>query len=451
MPFVATLPILTDNTITKDYVYNFLSTDIGSLIIFDNSDYFREDGIPIGKNPETGSLYAFNPFSGKDFFNPHILIIGFTGSGKTFFLKYFCERMDAYVDYIIRLDIAGTLTTPHCKKFVFSTDGDLKLNPFYIRAISSSKADFEDNPNPVTEKILDLIKFFNIIIDDISQYKISVIESCLQNLYQYSGISDYRIKEDAIEPTFDTFKFILNMKKEYILKELEEKQNILEQQALKKEYECLNQISADIRPYTDGAYANLLNGTNNFKYEKNTVLDFSKLPEILRKPIYDLVLKDLWKFCIQDGSNEKDSNVPKKIIVADEVHEFVDQDETLRILSSKFIKQGRKYNTMVINATQDFADLQVNKHAQAILSNCNFKFLFKLGSNDYEIARKSYNLTNKEMKELQGNKLSATKDTASKGKGILIIDALHLGFKAEATIEEIKIIDPKLYQELTEE
>ena len=451
IPFVSTLPLLADNFITRNYTYNFISTDIGSLIIFDNSDFFREDGIPIGKNPKTGSLYAFNPFSGEDFFNPHMMIIGFTGSGKTFFIKYLCERLEAYVDYIIRLDIAGTLQTYNSKKYVFTADGELKFNPFHIRAINTSLADLEDNPNPVTEKILDLIKFFKDIIDNLSSYEISVLESCLQNMFAYSGIYDDHINEDAIEPTFDTLKLVIDTKKQFLQSQIVKEQNILDKFSLEEEYRALSKIASDIRPCTDGAYSKLLNGANNFEYEKDTVLDFSRLPEILKKPIYNLLLSDLWRFVIKDGSNEKRNDVPKKVILIDEEHEFIDQEETLRVIASKFIKQGRKYNCMTINATQDFADLKKNTDAQKILSNCNFKFLFKLGDKDYEEAQLTYSLTNKEIDNLKGSKLSAMKDTAAKGRGILIIDSLHLSFKAQATIEEIKIIDPALYRKIMDE
>ena len=241
------------------------------------------------------------------------------------------------------------------------------------------------------------------------------------------------------------------MKKKYLLMQMKKTETEMDIFSYKKEYEALENINAYIQPFVQGAYSSLFNGNNNYTYTKNTTLDFSKLSEVLKKPLYNLVLKDLWRFCIKDGSNEKSSAVPRKVIVVDEEHEFVDQEETLKMISSKLIKQGRKYNAMVINATQDIGDLQVNKHAEAILSNCNFKFLFKLGEVDHEKVQTYYNLTEKEMKVIRGNKLSAGKGEAEKGKGILIIDSLHIPFKSEATLEEIKIIDPALYRRLVEE
>lgn len=75
---------------------------------------FREKGIPIGKNPDTSSIISFNPFDGSEFYNPHILIIGFTGSGKNIFIQYLTERLEAYTDYTIKLDMS-TLATPNSR------------------------------------------------------------------------------------------------------------------------------------------------------------------------------------------------------------------------------------------------------------------------------------------------------------------------------------------------
>lgn len=450
VPFIATLPILNNNKLTNSYTWNLLASDIGALIVFDDSEFFREKGIPIGKNPDTNSIISFDPFDGSEFYNPHILIIGFSGSGKTFFIQYLCERLEAYTDYTIKLDVAGTLSTPNSKRYVFSTDGNLTVNPFFIRFLTDNDADAEDNFAPVTEKILDLLSFFKAIAT-FNEYEQTILESCIRNTFQICGISDEHIENNATEPTFSKFQEVICLKKEYLSKKIKCSYSDLDIFSLKKEYEALENITAYIQPFVQGAYSSLFNGNNNYVYAKNTVLDFSKLSEVLKKPLYNLVLKDLWRFCIKDGSNEKNPNVPRKIVVVDEEHEFVDQEETLKMISGKLIKQGRKYNTMVINATQDIGDLQVNKYAEAILSNCNFKFLFKLGEVDHEKVQKYYNLTEKEMRVIRGNKLSAGKGTAEKGKGILIIDSLHLPFKSEATMEEIKIIDPALFQKLSEE
>ena len=450
VPFIATLPILNNNRLTNTYTWNLLASDIGSLIIFDDSEFFRETGIPIGKNPDTSSIISFNPFDGSEFYNPHILIIGFTGSGKTFFIQYLTERLEAYTDYTIKLDVAGTLATPNSDRYIFSTDGNLTVNPFFIRSLTDSLADEEDSFAPVTEKVLDLLSFFKSIAN-FNEYELTILESCIRNTFVSCGITDEYIKPDATEPTFSTFEKIITMKKKYLLMQMKKAETEMDIFSYKKEYEALENINAYIQPFVQGAYSNLFNGNNNYTYTKNTTLDFSKLSEVLKRPLYNLVLKDLWRFCIKDGSNEKSSAVPRKVIVVDEEHEFVDQEETLKMISSKLIKQGRKYNAMVINATQDIGDLQINKHSEAILSNCNFKFLFKLGEVDHEKVQTYYNLTEKEMRVIRGNKLSAGKGEAEKGKGILIIDSLHIPFKSEATLEEIKIIDPALYRRLAEE
>ena len=157
-----------------------------------------------------------------------------------------------------------------------------------------------------------------------------------------------------------------------------------------------------------------------------------------------------YQFCIKDGTRDKNKDIPSKVIVIDEEHELLNEKETLEYISTNLQKQGRKYKIAVINATQEIRDVKNNPEAQSILNNCQFKFLFKLGDLDNEEAKKIFSLKSEEMKIIRGNNISSGKvNISEKGKGIMIIDEQHFAFKTEATLNEIKIIDNELYNELT--
>lgn len=449
MPFLATMPILANNEITKKYTWNLLSSDIASLIIFDDSEFFKEDGIVFGYNPQSRKIYAFNPFSQKDFLNPHILILGKSGSGKTFFILYLVERLKAVTDHIIRLDIAGVLGKGDTKKYVISANGELIINPFYIR-LENKEYTTQEKSKLISEKIFNIITFFKNI-GDFKTKDIPVLEELIRLTFMFKDTTENKSILEYNEATLQDFKYIASRSMNYILNLADKENNELKKKALNKKYETIENILEILNPFTDGVYSKLFNGFNNIDFDyKDVTIDFSQMPEELRKPVYNLLLKDLWQFCIKDGTRDKNKDIPSKVIVIDEEHELLNERETLEYISTNLQKQGRKYKVAVINATQEIRDVKDNPEAQSILNNCQFKFLFKLGDLDNEEAKKIFSLKNEEMKIIKGNNVSSGKLNASeKGKGIMIIDEQHFSFKSEATLNEIKLIDNELYKELT--
>lgn len=451
MPFLATLPILTNNEITQKYTWNLLSSDVGALIIFDDSEFFKEDGIVIGYNFNSGKIYSFNPFSQKDFLNPHILILGTSGSGKTFFILYLIERLKTITNHIIKLDIAGVLGKGDTKKLVISSDGNLVINPFYIRLENKNYNEDEKN-KLISEKILNLITFFKSI-GEFESRDIPVLEQLIRVTLAFKNIKASADVKDFQEATIQDFKFISEQRRKQLSNLILNEENELKKLAYQKQYTSIEDILNILNPFTDGVYSKLFNGFNNIDFNyKDVTIDFSQMPEELKKPVYNLLLKDLWQFCIKDGTRDKNKNIPSKVIVIDEEHELLNEKETLEYISTNLQKQGRKYKVSVINATQEIGDIKHNQEAQAILNNCQFKFLFKMGALDFEEAKKIFSLKSEEMKIIKGTKSSTGKlNIAEKGKGIMIIDEQHFPFKSEATLSEIKIIDNELYKELTDE
>ena len=94
-PFITTLPILADNKITQNYVWNLTTKDISSLIPYDSSELMEPKGIFIGENVISGGLVIIDTYN-KIYNNPHECIIADSGSGKSFRIKTDAIRPVSY-------------------------------------------------------------------------------------------------------------------------------------------------------------------------------------------------------------------------------------------------------------------------------------------------------------------------------------------------------------------
>lgn len=432
-PVYTMLPILAKNSITEKYVWNLTSADIGSIIPFDSSEYMEDDGVSVGDNETSGGLVIVN-FRNKIYNNSHMCIIADTGSGKTYFIKCDAIRNIPYNDYTILFDIKGDLSFPFGKRYSFNVNSGIIVNPFHIRnTVIDSENTSDMGKNDVglalTQKIMDLMVFFKWIIPEMTKYDESILEDDIRETYEkFCGLTveskelpeEFCIMSDLIE-TMD--------------KKLEKSDNDLERE--RRSY-----LRACTKPFALGTYSKIFNGQSNWDIEPFTVLDISNVPEIVKKPLYDILLKDVWQFCKKDGTLRP---LTKNVYV-DECHEFADPNnpQTLQFLSTKLIKQGRGFGVRLVTATQNLPDLlSIERYGQAVIDNSYFKLFMRLGESDLPLAQKLYNLSPAEVKYIGTNKR-----TGNKGKGIFFIGSQRVVIQSRANKDELKIVDPVQFEEL---
>ncbi|GAA3316179.1 hypothetical protein GCM10020331_012640 [Ectobacillus funiculus] len=67
----------------------------------------------------------------------------------------------------------------------------------------------------------------------------------------------------------------------------------------------MERVKATLRPFVNGVYSGIFNGQTNWTLNAEiNVLDINELDESIRKPLMDLLLKDLWEEAKKDR-NEK--------------------------------------------------------------------------------------------------------------------------------------------------
>lgn len=433
-PFYSVLPILADNKVTQNFVWNLTSDDIASIVPFDSSEFMEKKGTFIGEN-ETSKGLVIADYRNKIYNNSHMCILADSGSGKTFFIKTDAIRNIPYVDYTIMFDIKGDLQFPFGKRYTFSATSDIIINPFHIR---NAIIDTEQNSDLgkadvgiyLSQKIMDLIVFFKWIIKDMSAQQESIFDELITKTYARCGLT---FESTSLPKEFCTMQDLYNLLEEEIQKAETE-----------KEKEILKDIKICIRPYAIGTYAKVFNGQTNWNFDPFTVFDISNIPESVAKPLYDILLKDTWQFAKKDGT----VNPTRKDIYVDECHEFADpkNPQTLAFLSTKLSKQGRGFGIRLITATQNLPDfLSIPRYGQAIIDNSYFKLFMRLGESDLPVAKKLYSFSDGEMKVLKG---SGAKGKGSKGKGIFIVGSQRVAIQARASKYELEIIDPTQFEEI---
>lgn len=432
-PFFTILPILADNKITQNYVWNFSNKDIGAIIPFDSSELMESKGVLVAENVTSNGLVIIDYYN-KVYNNPHLAIVADSGSGKTFFIQTDAIRQMPFMDYIIMFDVDGSLKFPWAKKYRFSPTSGVITNPFHIRnAVIDSEDESEDGKSNVGDflatKVMDCIVFFKWIISDMTSFNEALLEEDIRDTYEKCGIN---FNSQELPKEFPTLSVL-----EKVMKEKIEDESKSEKSRAARE-----DILASLNPYINGAYSKMFNGQTNWGYEAHTIFDISRLPEAVQKPMYEILLKDSWQFCKKDGV----INPPKKRIYVDEAHEFADPNnpQTLKFLSTKLIKQGRKYGVSVVTATQNLPDfLSIERYGQAILDNSFFKIFFRLGETDLPEAQKLYKFSPSEIKVL-----SSTNKKGNKGRGIFCLGSRRVVIQTKASKYELEIIDPKQYEDI---
>lgn len=431
-PFWLTLPLLYDSEITRNITWNFTTADMASLIPFDSSELMEKKGILQGENVTSRGLVIVDPFDKKKYDNAHMAVIAYTGSGKTFYLSCDAIRHMPYRDYIVMFKVEeeeGDLNFPFSKKIEFSPTSQFVTNPFHIRnAIIDSEGNTDgivDVGGYLAKKIMDTITFFKWIYPEMTSYDESLLEMAIRYAYDDKDLNFESTSIPNELPTLTTLENVLT--------------TMINDSQSTKEKEHLINMKAVFNPYTNGAYSKMFNGQTNWEFEPFTVLDISKVSDTVRKPLYDIILKDLWQFCKTDRTKTKR-------IYIDEAHEFADpkNPQTLEFITT-MIKRGRKYGVSIVTATQNLPDfLSIERYGQAIIDNSHFKLFLSIGENDYDLVKRLYNFSEHEMKILKRKKRSQQR----KGRGVFIAGSQRVELQVIASKGELEMVDPTQFKEI---
>ncbi len=422
--FWYTLPICYSNEeFERKINWPMQSSTVASILPFDSSELQENDGILKGFHASKEAPIIYNRYNRKKFNNPNEIVLGESGSGKSFYLKVDMLRQSTsgHSDRLFVIDPEREYFLPNSKRIIFKLGSEFTTNPFHIRStIIDSDNDVEDGRNDVGQylrrKIGETMSFFKWImpsIDEQPDLKAKLIQG-ITLAYQKQGLTFESTQLPSAFPTLSTLKDSL--------------------------IELFDQDAAwlidSMYAYIDGPYASMFNGQTNWDFNaKVTVLDIHELSDDIKKPLMDLLLKDIWEEHKIDRDEKKGLYVDEAWLLADE-----NNPQTM-IFLREIAKRIRKYGGFLTTATQNVDDfLTIGKYGSAIFKNAHFKTFMRLDEKDVDELRKFMSFSEKELKILGMKK--------GEGRCIHMASSKRIEMQTKASPDELKIIDPKQAKEL---
>lgn len=410
-----------DRVIFKKASRNFLTSSIASTYPFTQYELFDPKGVLLGINALNSSLVSINLFNTKMFKNANAIILGSSGSGKTFLEQLIGRAMRlSGIKVMFVLPMKGHEYQKGCEKLngtyiKLSPGTDNCVNLFEIRPESkldenmiAEGADYI-KASLLSKKMTQIKTFIRLLMreDKLTVIEENYLDDYLTKLYSRFGITNDEIsiyREDGSIKTMPTFSDFYNLIKDDVRME---------------------KISSSMIPFVNGTCRNM-NGQTNVNLDNKYIIfdvDADDIPESLH-PAFLFIATDLCYDAM------KKSRTEECVLFLDEVWRLMVNE-----FSSEFIfkltKIVRGYGSSVIVATQDLADFLSfgdGKYGKQILNNATNKIVLSMEYDSVEYIQDILNLNDTEKKDIV---------SFERGSGMLISNKDRLSIYFAATQDEI--------------
>lgn len=352
------------------------SSNISALFPFVSNELIEKGGMLIGEND---APVFFNAWKRDDeFVNSNILILGKTGSGKSYAAK----------------TILTKLATENSRAFVFDPDGEYTdianalagkvidvasnthgiINPLQIM---QTLGDDGEQRNDYHAHLQFLEEFFKSVLPGIDSDNLERLNNLIVDLYRKFGIdenSDVKKIDSDKFPTFDDLGL-------FVKSQLESKPN------LEKVYTYIAKFM------TGGRYSNIWNGHTSLSANEQFIsFNFQSLFASKNTVIANGQMLLIYKWAENEIINNRQLNNAKHtdkhvIIAIDEAHLFIDGKHPIALdFMYQLAKRIRKYSGMLIVITQSVKDLtgtpEIARKSEAIIAASQYSLIFNLSPSD---------------------------------------------------------------------
>ena len=374
----------------------FPTYTLAGVFPFVSSELQDEGGIYIGDNMYPVFVNFFQ--TGSQRVNSNMMVIGKSGSGKSYAIKMLLANFAADNTKIFICDPEKEYyrLTESLKGKLIDVGSSLQgiINPFHvIRALD--KADDEDDgsqseyfkverkDDSFNQHLQFLEQFFRTVLDGISSDAFEIVNSLVLKMYSEKNINEdtdlTKLKPEDY-PIFDDLYALLQ-------KELKTSKDEFYSQNLRI-------VEAYIRKFAKGGRnSNLWNGPTSIETNENFVcFNFQSLIAGNNDMLTNAQMLLVFKYLENEIINNKDYNdahgTNRKIIIAvDEAHTFINPKYPIALnFMTAMAKRIRKYGGMQIVITQNINDFvgseEIKRQSTAVINACQYSIIFSLSPND---------------------------------------------------------------------
>lgn len=360
------------------------ASSIAACFPFVSNAIDDENGILLGEN----KLPAFVDFfkRNSEYVNSNMVVIGKSGSGKSYAAKTLLTHLSADNAKIFVLDPEGEYLNLaknlHGKVLDVASSKHGKLNPFQI--ISALDDGNEDGSNNSFFSHLQFLEeFYRLILTGINPDSLELLNKLTIEIYERKGITAFTDLTSLTPndyPVFDDLAALISEKLEMTTDDYNKA--------------CLKVIENYVAKFKSGGRnSNLWNGASEFSADENFVcFDFQKLLANKNGQIANAQMLLVLKYLENEVIKNRDYNAAhgtdrKIIVVVDEAHLFIDDKYPIALdFMYQLAKRIRKYNGMEIVITQSIKDFagtpETARKSMAIINVSQYSLIFPLSPND---------------------------------------------------------------------
>ena len=369
-----------------NYERGINSSSLAAVFPFVRTFVMDEGGIMLGENKSNHYPFIFNIWKrGNLYQNSNAMIIGKSGSGKSFFLKSLLLNEWANGTRVVVLDpeaeYLALTRNLHGNIIDVGNAKEGRINPFHIYKILTEDGTPADSVITFNTHLKMLESFFKIVLVGASADVIELINNLAVETYERKGITELTDCSNFKAEDFPLFTDLLDTLKN------KDKSDV---DALT--LRDMRTAELYLQKFVSGRYSDIWNGYSTLQTNANLIdFNFQSLFANKNNVVANAQMLLVFRFIEQEVINAREANKNgrnlRTMIVCDEAHLFIDAKFPIALdFFFSMSKRIRKYGGSFIPATQNIADWNANEELRgkttAIIKNSQYTFIFKLSAPD---------------------------------------------------------------------
>ena len=371
------------------------STSVAAVFPFVHSALHDENGIMIGDSGRAPVLIDFFKRD-NNHVNSNMVIIGKSGSGKSFATKTILANLAAEDSKVFILDpeneYHGIAKKMGGKVIDVGSDRTGRLNPFHITPSIAEEDEEEAGVSSSYAAHLQFLEeFFRQILPDLGANEMEILNGAINQTYESRGINASVNLASLTPSDFPTFDDLYDK----LLVGFQTSQSDFRKDNLRVLLTHIAKFAGE------GRNAMLWNGEATISTNENFVIfNFQSLLANKNNMVANAQMLLVLKWLDSEIIKNRDYNLRysanrKIIVVIDEAHVFIDTKYPIALdFMFQLAKRIRKYNGMQVVITQNIKDFvgseEIARKSTAIINASQYSFIFALSPNDMHDLCKLY-------------------------------------------------------------